>query len=89
VQGTWKFLPVSWLLNILVKNQIQWKTMEIFLLFFLFSQFFGILSSVIASFKGYNIYGWFIIGMVLGPIGVMFAFFMKRTELNVVKKYFH
>ena len=46
-------------------------------MYFLVWLFFGIFSSLLASNKNRNVIGWFFIGFLFGPFGLLFAFFMK------------
>lgn len=39
--------------------------------------FFGIFSALIASNRNRSVFSWFLLGFLLGPIGLLFAFFMK------------
>lgn len=39
--------------------------------------FFGIFSALIASKRNRSVLGWFLIGFLFGPFGLLFAFFMK------------
>ena len=46
----------------------------------LLSILFGILCAVIANNKGYNIFGWYVLGLLLGPIGLIFAILVKKQR---------
>ncbi|MDO8897997.1 MAG: hypothetical protein Q7V19_10135 [Bacteroidales bacterium] len=47
---------------------------------------FGVVSSIIASAKGYDGCGYFILGVLLGPIGILIAIFNPNKKLYQVKK---
>lgn len=47
---------------------------------------FGVASSLVASNKGYDGCGYFILGMLLGPIGLLIAIFNPNKTLNQAKK---
>jgi hypothetical protein len=54
---------------------------------FVTSLFFGVFTALLASNKNRNILGWFFIGLIFGPFGLLFAFFMKDgKELEVEEK---
>jgi len=56
--------------------------------YFLIWLFFGIFSALVASKKNRNIVGWFFIGLLFGPFGLLFAFFMKDlNDVSDEKKY--
>lgn len=57
--------------------------MEIVLLTWLIC---GILAAVIGSNRGDNGIGWFFIGLLLGPIGVIFSFFAKGKQQKELEK---
>ena len=44
---------------------------------FLLWLFFGIFTALIASSRNRSVVGWFFIGFLFGPFGLLFAFFMK------------
>jgi len=54
--------------------------MEAFILIILFIQLFGIICSVLAYHKGYNLYGWYILGLLFGPFSVIFVLKLKRNN---------
>ncbi len=57
--------------------------MEIFIfIWFLF----GLVSSIIANNKGRSGCGWFIIGVLLGPIGIILALVVSRDESKIVSE---
>lgn len=43
--------------------------------------FFGIFSALIASNRNRSVIGWFFIGFLFGPFGLLFAFFMKHGDV--------
>ena len=43
---------------------------------------FGVVSAMIASSKGNSGCGWFIVGVLLGPIGLLMAFFVSDNEIE-------
>jgi len=54
--------------------------MEVFILIIIFTQLFGIICSVLAYRKGYNLYGWHILGLLFGPFSVIFVLKLKRNN---------
>ncbi len=57
--------------------------MEIFIIIWLL---FGLVSAIIAGNKGRSGCGWFIIGFLLGPIGIILALVMPQNESKIVSK---
>lgn len=50
-------------------------------MFYLVLWFFcGVISSVAASNKGRSGFGWFIIGLLLGPVGIVLALVMSKNQ---------
>jgi len=47
---------------------------------FLIWLFFAIAAALIASSRERSVIGWFVIGFLFGPFGLLFAFFMKHGE---------
>ena len=43
--------------------------------------FFGIFTALIASSRNRSVAGWFFIGFLFGPFGLLFAFFMKEAKI--------
>jgi hypothetical protein len=41
---------------------------------------FGVIASVIAMNRGCSGFGWFLLGIVLGPFAIALAFMPKKTE---------
>jgi hypothetical protein len=54
--------------------------METFILISVFFQLFGIICSLIAYYKGYNLYGWYIFGLLFGPFSLIFVLTIKRKN---------
>jgi hypothetical protein len=46
----------------------------------------GIIAGVIGSNRGDNGCGWFILGVLLGPIGILLAFFAKGKDQREIEK---
>ncbi|MDF1882972.1 SHOCT domain-containing protein [Sulfurimonas sp. SAG-AH-194-C21] len=44
--------------------------------------FFGIFAALLASNRNRSAIGWFFIGFVFGPFGLLFAFFMKHGDVK-------
>ena len=40
--------------------------------------FCGVISSVVASNKGRSVFGWFAIGLLLGPVGVVLSLVISK-----------
>ena len=47
---------------------------------------FGIISAVVASNKGRSGCGWFILGVLLGPLGIILILVMPKNQSAVEKK---
>ncbi len=55
--------------------------MEFFLIWIFFWIFCGVVSAVVASNKGRSAIGWFFVGILLGPIGIILSLVVsKNTE---------
>ncbi len=48
--------------------------------------FFGLITAFLAGQKGYDIYSFYIIGMIVGPLGLFSALLNKKEDLIVIKK---
>ena len=46
--------------------------------------FFGLITAFLAGQKGYDIYTFYVVGLILGPIGVLSAFLPKQRETTVI-----
>lgn len=53
--------------------------MAAFILWF----FFGVISAVAATTKGRNWFGWFLVGVLLGPIGVILSLVMPKNQKGI------
>ena len=53
--------------------------------FVLFWILCGIVAAVIASSKGRSGCGWFILGALFGPFGIIFAFLASKNEESMVQ----
>ncbi len=56
--------------------------MEYFIIWLLF----GIISAVVASNKGRSGFGWFIIGLLLGPIGLIISLVVSKNQKVIEAK---
>jgi RNA polymerase subunit RPABC4/transcription elongation factor Spt4 len=45
----------------------------------------GIISAVIASNKGRSVFGWFILGLLFGPLGFILALVVGKNEAEIEK----
>ena len=47
---------------------------------------FGVISAIVASNKGRSGCGWFIIGVLMGPLGIILILVMPKNQSAVEKK---
>ena len=45
--------------------------------------FFGVFTALIASSRNRSVLGWFFIGFLFGPFGLLFAFFMENGKATI------
>ena len=76
-------LGIVWKISPIEPKRI--KSM-IVILIVLQALFFGLITAFLAGQKGYDIYTFYIIGMIIGPFGLFSALLQKKKDSIVIQK---